>query len=215
MKDTNLLKDTRGDALVEAAILFPVMITIFAGLVLLAIYLPTRAALQHATQYAATAIATESSDTWLFYDTDSMGYYRADKKRQLKHVYVNLFSGSKDAVEKGNTIVTSMEAKGVSSKAGVLSVDCRVVNRIVYQEVVVTATRVFTVPLKLSLISFPETIPITVTSTAVVQNGDEFVRNMDLAAEFLKYLTEKLGLTDIASEISSLWDQGATTIGVR
>lgn len=49
----NLWNDVRGDAVVEATILFPIIIMVFAGLVLLAMYLPTRAALQQATQYAA------------------------------------------------------------------------------------------------------------------------------------------------------------------
>ena len=76
MKHLNRLwRDTRGDAVVEATILFPIIIMIFAGLVLLAMYLPTRAALQRATQYAATAIATERSDTWLRHDPDALAYY--------------------------------------------------------------------------------------------------------------------------------------------
>lgn len=37
----NLWNDVRGDAVVEATILFPIIIMVFAGLVLLAMYLPT------------------------------------------------------------------------------------------------------------------------------------------------------------------------------
>ena len=36
-------KDTRGYAVVEATILFPIILMSFAGLVLLSMYLPTRA----------------------------------------------------------------------------------------------------------------------------------------------------------------------------
>ena len=57
---TYLLRDTRGYAVVEATILFPIMMMIFAGLMLLAVYLPNRAVLQRATQYAATAMATKA-----------------------------------------------------------------------------------------------------------------------------------------------------------
>ena len=64
-KYTKFLADTKAYAVVEATILFPIIMMIFAGLVLLAMYLPTRAVLQQATQYAATALATEQSDTWL------------------------------------------------------------------------------------------------------------------------------------------------------
>ena len=88
MKHLNCLwRDTRGDAVVEATILFPIIIMIFAGLVLLAMYLPTRAALQRATQYAATAIATERSDTWLRHDPDALEYYWIHDKDELGNVY--------------------------------------------------------------------------------------------------------------------------------
>ena len=70
------ISDTSGDAVVEATVLFPIMIMIFAALVLLSIYLPARAVLQRATQFAATALANEASDTWLFFDESSMSYYR-------------------------------------------------------------------------------------------------------------------------------------------
>lgn len=49
-KAKDLWRDDRGDAVVEATILFPIIIMIFAGLVLLSMYLPTRANLQRATQ---------------------------------------------------------------------------------------------------------------------------------------------------------------------
>jgi hypothetical protein len=60
------------------------------------------------------------------------------------------------------------------------------------------------------MIRFPKEIPITVTSTAVVQNGDEFIRNMDIAVDFVEYLDEQLGISDAFSGFSEtmgkVWD---------
>ena len=208
----NLVNDTNGDAVVEAAILFPIMIMIFAALVLLAIYLPTRAALQRATQYAATVLATERSDTWLFYDESSMAFYWEDDKERLKNVYAALFS-SDDIQDKGEDIVIEVENRGVSSKAGNLTVECSIFNKVVYKEVVITATREFAMPIDLSFISFPKTILVTATSTAAVQSGDDFIRNMDLGAEFAGYISEKFGLSDIADSISSFGGKIASILG--
>ena len=47
---SDFIEDTRGDAVVEATILFPIIMMIFAGLMLLAVYLPVRMTLQHNTQ---------------------------------------------------------------------------------------------------------------------------------------------------------------------
>lgn len=61
--------------------------------------------------------------------------------------------------------------------------------------------------MNLEIINFPKEIPITVTSTAVVQNGDEFVRNIDLAADFVGYLEEKynLDISGLTGWVNKVW----------
>lgn len=205
----SIWKNTNAYAVVEATILFPIIMMIFAGLVLLAMYLPTRAVLQRATQYAATALATEQSDTWLQFDEGDMEYSWINSKSQLPNVYVALigsfFKG--DTVEKAQTIVKKAENTGLVHRAGELTVECEIHNYVIYKEIMVTATRTLPMPVDLSFVKFPTEIPITVTSTAVVQNGDEFVRNIDVAADFLTYLDEKYNLQfDKLSEyINKAW----------
>jgi len=205
--------DTTGDAVVEATILFPVMIMIFAALVLLSIYLPARATLQRATQYAATVIATEVSDTWLFFDEGSMSYYRESSSKRLNNVYVDLFSGSGDVQSKGEAIVREQERRGISSRAGDLKVESVVVNKIIYKEAVVTATRDFPIPVDLSFIGFPESISITATSTVFVQNPDEFIRNIDIASDFLEFIIDKFNLHDITDAIGSFGSRVSGILG--
>jgi len=208
-----ITKDTNGDAVVEAAILFPIMIMIFAALVLLAIYLPARAALQKATQQAATALAVEKSDTWLKFDESSMSYYWETDKNRLPNIYTALFSGIENMESRSEDIVTDTESLSISSKAGDLSVAAEISSHVLFKEVVVTASREITMPVNLSIISFPETITITVTSTAVIQDGDEFIRNVDMAADFTVYIHEKFGLTDISETIGSSWRTAASVFG--
>ena len=209
----SFIKDTTGDAVVEATVLFPIMIMIFAALVLLSFYLPARAALQRATQYAATAIATEISDTWHFFNEGSMTYYRETNIRNLKNVYVDLFTGSADVQTKGETIVREIENRGISSRAGQLTIESSIVNRILYKEAVVTATREFPMPVDLSFIGFPDTISVTATSAAVVQNADEFVRNIDMASDFLEFIKDRFNLHDITNTITSFGSRVAGLLG--
>lgn len=197
-----MLNNEKGQAFVEAAILFPIMIMIFAALVLLSIYLPTRSALQRATQHAAAAIAAAESDTWLFFDESTMSFFWETNKANLENVYVALFSGM-DIQGIGENIVTETERGNLSMKAGTLTVNSDVFDRVLYKEVIITAEREFAIPIDLSFISFPQTISITATSIAVIQNGGEFVRNVDMAIDFVKYVTEKFGLTDLTDNISS------------
>lgn len=194
-------EDTGGDAVVEASILFPIIIMIFAGLVLLSMYMPTQAALQRATQYTATAIATERSDTWLFYDENSENdiFYRwADSKEELSNVYVDVINSVRSGNDgsRAEAMVRNVEKNGISSTEGDLIVEYGINNYGIYKEIIVTATRMIPMPVDLSFVGFPVEIPITVTSTAVVQNGDEFVRNIDIAGDLLKYADEKYSISE-------------------
>lgn len=217
-KQENLLHDTRGDAVVEATILFPILMMIFAGLVLLAMYLPTRASLQRATQYAATAIATERSDTWLRCDPETLEYYWIDDKDDLGNVYGSVLGALKgnnrDEQDNAEQMVIHMAGKSVFQPAGELTVSYGVVNYVIYKEVVITATQIIPVPVDLSFVGFPTEIPITVTSTAVVQNGDEFVRNMDIAYDLAVYFSDKLGLDEMFGKVGELAGRWNNFLGI-
>ena len=206
-------KDMKGDAVVEATILFPIMIMIFAALVMLAAYLPTRAALQRATQYAATALATERSDVWLFYDIGSMNYYWERDKDRLGSVYSFGLRGAEDASVRAERIVRDSDMRLLSLREGELMVESSVKNRFIYNEISVTATRRFTPPINLSFVGFPETIDITVTSTAAVHNGDEFVRNVDLVMDFADFISDRFGFSSAGDAIGSLGSRFMSMIG--
>ena len=208
-------KDINGDAVVEATILFPIILMIFAALVMLAAYLPTRAALQRATQYAATALATEHSDVWLFYDISNMNYYWERDKDRLNSVYALSIRDSDDTSVRAERIVKGADMRLASLKEGDLEVKTVVNNRLIYNEIAVTAKRIFTPPINLSFIGFPETIDIVVTSTSVVHDGDEFVRNMDIVIDFADFISDKFGFSNAGEAVGSLGSRFKAMIGIR
>lgn len=210
-----LWRDSRGDAVVEAAMLFPIMILICAALVLLSIYMPLRAAMQRSTQYAATAIATERSDTWLRHDPDSLSYSWITDKRELGNVYSSLIGAlvgnNRDDADNAETIVRNIEQKNIQKPSSDLTVEYGVVNYIVYKEIVVTASRSVPVPLNLTMFGIPRRIELTVTSIAVVQNGDEFIRNMDLAVEIMDDLFD---LSETFSDLTKICGKFNDFLGI-
>ena len=210
----SMASDTAGDAVVEATILFPIMIMIFAALVLVAMYLPAQAVLQRATQYAAIALATEESDTWLFFSEDDYLYYRKDNRRNLRNVYVDFFTSSADIESRGEAIVTEFEKRSISSRVGELEItESQIINRILYKEAVVTATREITMPVNLSFIGFPEKITLTATSVAVVPDGDEFIRNVDMASDFLDFIIERYDLHELTDAIGGFGERVSGIMG--
>lgn len=214
--EKNFIHNERGDAVVEAAILLPIMMMIYLGLVLLAMYLPTRALLQRATQYAATALATEQSDTWLRFDDKRMSYSWVANKSGLDNVYVSLFnsiSPKKDGGE-AERIISYIADESIQATPGKLEVEYAVNNYVVYKEISLTATKTIPIPIDLSFVRFPTEIPVTVTSTAVVQNGDEFVRNMDIAVDVAKWLDGKYNISQMFSKVGEIFSKARGFLGV-
>lgn len=225
MKQRTFWKDTRGDAVVEATILFPIIFMIFAGLMLMAVYLPTRALLQRATQYAATALATERSDTWLRCDPETGEYYWLEDKDDLGTVYSTVFGALKgnnrDEALAAEQLVEKIEGKGrkkdsknQKEDSEDLEVEYGVLNYIVYKEIIVTATKTIKMPVDLSFVGLKNEIPITVSSTAVVQNGDEFVRNIDLAVDLVSDLSEKYGLDKTFGKVGEFLNKFNKLLGI-
>lgn len=201
------LKNNQGYAVVEATLIFPLIIMIFTGLMLLASYLPQKAVLQYVTQHAATALATESSDTWLAYNKTAGEMQRFNDKSKLRNVYVSLLS-SIFANSKGvdaEDIVIKKEGDAIRFASSTLTVDCSVMNAVLYKEISVRATSTFQSPINLGFVGLPTTIPVTVTSTAVVQNGDEFIRNVDIAVDLVLFFADKYNV-----DVSGLTEKIAT-----
>ena len=207
-----LLKNTDGDAVVEATILFPIMTMIFAALVLLAIFLPAQAVLQRATQFAATALATERSDTWLFFDDSSLSFTWETDRSRLKNVYVNLFS-NENIADRGESITRAVEGRSISSKEGELTVSAYVENKLLYKEVVVVASREYPMPVDLSFVGFPKTITVRATSSAMAQNASDFVRNIDMASDFATFIADRYELNNVTDAISSFGSKVAPLLG--
>ena len=122
MQKRRFWEDANGYAVVEATILFPIILLAFAGLVLLSMYLPTRAVLQRETQYAATAMATTQSDTWLDYDSTRMEYYWRSSLGASDNVYAMMISRlCKGASEdKAETIVERLDEGTIAARVGEL-----------------------------------------------------------------------------------------------
>ena len=204
-------QNTSGAAVVEATILFPIMFMIIAALVLLSTYLPQQAVLQRATQFTATALSTAHSDSWIDYDGNS--FNTPDKPANVYASLFNAFIKSDESsvadrsvrrIENSLTFINQLENYNYTEQfldSG-LTVSYDVLNFIIYKEITVTATRSIPMPVDLSFIGFPRTLDITVSSTAVVHNGDEFVRNVDIAVDFVKWLDSKFGFSDNFAKIS-------------
>jgi len=219
----SFFKGDAGFAVVEATFVFPIMFMIFFALIMLAFYLPQRAMLQRATQFTATAIATEMSDTWVYFDANSRTYRRHTSHSDLPNVYVALFrsiftgrtaTGAAGTAEQAVIGFDSAENMPIIA-TGDIDVEFRLRNFVVYKEVEVTATRVIPIPVNFQSIQFPGEIELVVTSTAVVVNADEFIRNVDLAVDFLAWVRREIPwVDDIFESVTNFGNRVGGLLGI-
>ena len=193
--------DERGDVIVEATILLPLIILIYAGFVLLATYMPVRGNVQRAAQYAASIISIQESDTWIKYD-----------KEQLKQQWMKKDELPNDRSKKQETaekFVTSILDNGIVANGGeIQEVKCDVTNYVIYKEIVVTVEYEVQLPFGIPLIGLDSHYIVTESATAIIDDGDGFVRNVDMLTDFVNYLDKKynLKLSELSECLNKVFD---------
>jgi len=204
-----LRADTTGDLVVEAAILFPIIIMIFAALVLLAMYLPQRMILQDAAQTAAMMISTQRSDTWIAFDENANRVSRGNMPRP-PNVYVDFvrnasLSRRQEDASRAESLVRAIAGRGIVSAPGHITVEFDVVNFIIYQEVIVRVAQEIPMPVNLSFIGFPSTLLLEQEARAVILDGDEFVRNINIAKDMVTWIGSRFNI-DLSGALDSIFD---------
>ena len=192
----NFIDDTRGDGLiVEATFIFPIMIMFLAAIVLMSIYLPQRSLMQEAAQIAAVAVATDRSDTWITFDAHGN---RIPLAGRPDNVYIVAFRGRSAIENQWSDRVQEMVENHIASGIGItpnsdIAVNLHVINYFIYQSVTVTVTQTISVPINLSFIGFPREVVLIQEARAVVPNGAEFVRNIDIAMDLMDWVRSRFG----------------------
>lgn len=180
----------KGYAVVEATICFPLVIGLFTALILLSLYLPQKSLLQYAAQKTANTIAVDLSDTWVTLPEGSTTLSRilVDEIMEKREEF------SLDDRQKAENLLLTLGYNSLSWEIEKISVDCRVLEDIFGKDVQVTVYANYVTPVDLSWLGFSRIIPLTISANAVVNDGDDFVRQMDFFVDLVKdggFLVEK------------------------
>ncbi len=198
-----IFKDEYGGAIIEATFVFPIMMLIIMGLVLLSIYLPIKGILQYATQTAANAMSIELSDTWVRFDDDTKKYIviSNDELKAEGSVYTTalrtVFANKNEPKNRAETIVNDLYDSSIALKIGEpVDVNVEMLNAVIYKEITVTAEKTIPIMINLSFVGFPSELNIKSSSTSVVQNGDEMIRNLDIVKDVVIVADEKYNISE-------------------
>ena len=209
---TCFLRDESGDAVVEATILFPIIIMVFLAFILLAIYMPTSLTLQRSVQKAALIASAQRSDLGYTYDiaNDKAGV-NFDKLKK-ENVYIYMVRGFEEGLDIAEKIVEKYAAyalyEGVNLRieAAQDPLDDRYI--------VVSARQTLKLPFDFPFLPVTNEFEIEKSARVVNRDADEFIRNMDIIYDLVikNSDTVKKTLGDI-SDFMGVFDRIAGYLG--
>lgn len=199
-----VLKDKRGNSIVEATIVFPVIIMIILVLFYVTLVLCQRAILQSNLQTSLIYYKNQVSDTNVVINPDGVHnamdiHANAFEDQGYNFPYRNIFMTTVEDqgsfVNFFNNIAGPMFFKSVSS----INVTYDVKNYVVYQSLTATAEQKVTMPVRFEILGIDPTLNINVEARTVINDPDEFVRTSQLVGDLVSEtkLGEKLSeMTD-------------------
>ncbi|MDL2301874.1 pilus assembly protein [Lachnospiraceae bacterium OttesenSCG-928-D06] len=80
------------------------------------------------------------------------------------------------------------------------SIECEVVNYVLYQKVVVKIKTTYHLPAIFGLLGIPETYDLVAEEVLTVSDQDEFIRNVDFAQDLIVEIADSTGITKAIGE---------------
>ena len=149
-----MAKEERGSVIIEFSLIFPIIFITIVGLLMTTLHLYQTTRLQVTAQLVADECANYYSNPKLFSEKNDNDPYR----------YLFGFNANKKMFEKK------------------LNINVNFNGFLFYKKVNVEIKQEVSFPINLSAIGIPNTYTINVTATALVNDPDEFIRNIDLVS---------------------------------
>ncbi len=217
-----LQKDERGMAVVEAAILLPLCMLMVFAVYYASIFMCQKANMQANLQNALVYYKNTDSDTYVTANAN-MAYKRESasvgasgsaygvNQEHLSPYRFFLFSFNKEEFE---SFFRSMAGYMFFDTGDNIEITTDTTNIIVYKTIEAVATQTVRPAVSLAWIGFPDEIELKVTAKSVVTNGDELIRNIDLAVDLLR--DTKLGeiASNIVTKVTEVYGKMKKSLGL-
>jgi len=203
MKKMNL-KSEKGEAVIEATLIYPIVFFVTAFIILLGLYemqgVLEYSCAQYIANYTSRLITEPGYENYGEINNNNIDFksvdaFRDDKDKFSAHIYrrINYNGVQKNAMQN--------KLEGMVSGSKLLKIDntnCSVKFKrtILNTTVIVTVEDSITMPGFLNYIGLDNKWQRSVTATAVVTDPAEFIRNFDMAQDAVTYVLDKLGLGD-------------------
>lgn len=203
-----LIKNEKGLAVVEATLLLPFCFIMIIALYYVAIFMCQKANLQANVQNSLIYYKNTDSDNFVT-ASSGMAYGKAEgtitavgssyqvPAGDYSNSFPYRFLGFKFNKKDFNSFFRSMVGYMFFDSGENVQLSAENKNYIVYKTITATATQTVKPAISLKMVGGRDTITISATATAVVTNGDDFIRNTDFVVD----IVSKTKLGQKASEL--------------
>ena len=208
------LKNEKGTAIVEATLLLPFCIIMVLALYYAAIFMCQKANLQANLENALIYYKNVSSDTYVE-ASSTMAYEEIDgtyaavgnSYGEPQYEFPYRFLGMKFDKAGFESFFHSMCGNMFFDDGSNVTVNATAKNYIVYREIRATASQTVKPAISLSMVGVKDSLEISCTATAVVTDGDEFIRNTDFVIDIVEHT--KLGekASDLVDKAKGIYDK--------
>lgn len=209
------MKNENGAIMVEASIYMPLVLCTVMALLYLALFNMQEYALMYQAQRAAAIVSRE--EAYIGYEKLGMGkdneidfswgdgnkpsgaqissYYKAhhENLRSLYREIASWFGGSD--TDYSRRFADAISESAIITLGSISSPEVQIERGLLGTEVKVTITHSLPIPGVLKYLEYDGGTTLRVAAYSYSLNPGEFVRNVDLAADLVSYIMDKLGLS--------------------
>lgn len=189
----NLRKEEKGLAVIEATILLPFCILMVIALYYVAIFMCQKANLQANVQNALIYYKNVETDTYVE-ASDRMAYMKTEDTVSAvggsygnpQYLFPYRFFGMKFESGKFESFFRSMCGYMFFDTGANVELKTNVTNYVVYKKITAVATQTVKPAVSLSLVGVPDSMEISCTSSVVISDTDDFIRNTDFVIDIVE-----------------------------
>ncbi|MBQ8604763.1 MAG: pilus assembly protein [Oscillospiraceae bacterium] len=212
-------KNEYGAVEVEATLILPMIIMIVILALYISLFICQRAILQANLETAAMYYRNSLTDSFV-YVTDTMSIYDegdTENRKGSKYTasrplnpYRGMFGNAKQVANFEDFFWS--EANNLVDRDN-MEITCIYKNYVIYEQIDVSATQKFEIPIDLSYIGIGDSMEITASARVIAADHDGFINNVDYVIDIL----EKTGVTqkieNIASKVGEVYEKFKTLVG--
>lgn len=213
--------DQKGVAYVEATILLPICFLIVVALYYAAIFMCQKANLQANVQNTLIYYKNVDSDTYVTAESQ-MSYTSGTNTESAvgssydtpTKLFPYRFFWMEFSASDFESFFDSMCGYMFFDDGDDVELTVTSHNYVVYKTIEATATQTVKPAVSLSLIGIPDSLVITVSGTAIVNNADDLIRNIDFAVDIISDTSLGKKASEVLDKAASLYSKFKEKFGV-